>query len=351
MSFMSSIRTRYLAWSRSTPLPDLPDAPLPVFQQWHAFDKISCEWASLEPASLDARCRSQIPVQSSQTPNLQLLTWNTDAFTEHNEARMEGILSKLQQMCVGDGNGPDIVFFQEVSRRAFVHLLQNTWVREHWVSSEADETNWKEVPFATVTLLSRARFGVSADLRGNATESALFSPGPLWRVKFPSRFRRDALCCDIFCAQIRLRLINVHLDSLDMQPNQRPRQVAITGGLLRAAGVGRGLIAGDWNPVSKEDATLVQENGLIDAWEQLNPGEDGFTWGLDGKGAPFPPGRLDKVVMQGLDPVAIEVVHPEILSTATDSKGESMTGEGEEGVPWSDHSGLLCSFTFSDATK
>lgn len=336
MSLVSSIRTRYLAWSQSTPLSNLPDIPLPVFQRWHAYDTSARQWAPVEPSQ-----SLSTPLQTSLPPTLQLLTWNIDAFADEHESRIDGVLFKIRHL-LDSHRGPDVVFFQEVSKKALAHLLQNTWVRENWLSSEADEANWAGVPFATMTLLSRARFGLPSN--------PSFLPGPLWRVKYPSRYGRDALCCDIFWNSItRLRLINVHLDSLDIQPNKRPRQVAIAADLLRTAGVDRGLIAGDWNPVSKEDATLVQENGLVDAWERLHPGDDGFTWGLDGKGAPFPPGRLDKVAMVGLEPVDIRIINPETLSAAT-GPGEEVATGSVPGVEWSDHSGLLCSFGLGAAT-
>lgn len=351
----------------------MPDAPLPVYQRWHAFDTSASQWAPVEPGPRSPRSprspqnpqnpqNPQSPQQdTSQPPTLRLLTWNTDGFGDEPEARMAGILSKLQQLRQQDGGitSPDVVFLQEVSSRALLHLLQHAWVREHWFSSEADQTNWAGgVPFATMTLLSRARFQVpSSRPSSHGAENPSFSLGPLWRVKYQSRYGRDALCCDILCGTgtARIRLINVHLDSLDIQPNYRPRQVAIAASLLRAAGVGRGLIAGDWNPVSPEDATLVQENSLVDAWERLHPGEDGCTWGLEGKGAPFPPGRLDKVAMLGLEPVDITLIHPEITMppettpTVTDSGGERVAGRGKA-VEWSDHSGLLCTFGLGAAT-
>lgn len=348
MSFISSVRTRYLAWSNSTPLPDLPDTPTPVFQRWHAFDKTVCKWVPLQTANVDARAFSR---------PLRLVTWNVDAFGDSPESRMEGILSKLQLMLV-NGSGPDIVFFQEVSLKALAHLLQSPWFREHWVSSEADETNWAEGPFATMTLLSRPSFCGHPDNPENTPESTSSSTTdsgswicPVWRVKYRSRFKRDALCCDIFWGkETRIRLVNVHLDSLPIQPNQRPRQVAIAASLLRTAGVGRGVIAGDWNPVSQEDTSLVQQNRLVDAWERLRPGEDGFTWGLDGNAEPFPPGRLDKVAVLGLKPLDIQVIQPGTSSAAPDSGKETMAGNGRDGVPWSDHSGLFCTLVIHDTT-
>lgn len=243
MSFISYVHTRYLAWSNSTPLPDLPDTAPPVFQRWHAFDKTVCKWVPVQTAHVDAQALSR---------PLRLVTWNVDAFGDSPDSRMDGILSKLQWMLT-NGSGPDIVFFQEVSRKALTHLLQSAWFREHWVSSEVDETNWAEVSFATMTLLSRSSFCGLPGNPENTPESTSSSPAdsgsgicPVWRVKYPSRFKRDALCCDVFWGkETRIRLVNVHLDSLPIQPNQRPRQVAIAASLLRTAGVGCGVIAGD----------------------------------------------------------------------------------------------------------
>lgn len=344
MSLISSIRNHYLSWSHSTPLPDLPGTAPTVFQHWHVFNTTTSKWEIVQPDL------SQTSTPTPQEPNLRLLTWNIDAFGEKPESRLEAILFKVRQM-LKDGNGPDIIFLQEVSKKALSHLLQEDWVREDWISSEADETNWSGVQFATMTLLSRPRFTpISNPSPGTTPNSAWgFSLGPVWRVKYPSRFQRDALCCDVLWDRTtRIRLVNVHLDSLPIQPNLRPQQVSIGADLLRAAGGGggggRGLIAGDWNPVAEGDADLVRENGLVDAWEQLCPGEDGFTWGLDGKGEPFPPGRLDKVAVLGLRVKDVEVVHPGILDTGTDC-------ESDTGVPWSDHSGLICSFTQVDTTS
>ncbi|KAG8164893.1 hypothetical protein KVR01_005168 [Diaporthe batatas] len=363
MSLISSIRNRYLSWSHSTPLPDLPATVPPVFQDWHAFNETTSNWELVQPDL--GHTSTPIP----QEPNLRLLTWNIDAFGEEPGARMGAILSRIRQMQTGDNdnniNGPDIIFLQEVSRPALAHLLQDPWAREAWISSDADETSWAGgAHFATMTLLSRPRFlpggpGGSQPEKpspGTTPDSAWgFSLGPVWRVRYPSRFGRDALCCDlVWDRTARVRLVNVHLDSLPIQPNLRPRQVGIAADLVRAAaaaaatagggGGGRGLVAGDWNPVTEGDAHLARDNGLVDAWEHLRPGEDGFTWGLDGKGEPFPPGRLDKVAVLGLRVTDIEVVHPGTLQAAAHS-------EGDAGVPWSDHSGLICSFTHIDAAS
>lgn len=358
MSFVSSIRTRYLAWSHATPLPNLSDAMWPVFQQWHVFDKSTSRWATVvHSAPSSAEGPEKTPREISSTPNLRLLTWNIDAFGDRQESRLEGILFKLQQM-LADGNGPNVIFFQEVSRKALAYLLQHAWIRENWILSEADETSWADVPFATMTLLSRSQFGdiisepelaSSRSTADSTYNEPYYSLGPVWRIKYPSRFNRDALCCDILWNRtVRIRLVNIHLDSLPIQPNLRPRQIAIAASLVRTAGLDYGAIAGDWNPVTEDDKSLVQQNELVDAWDYLHPGGgyDGFTWGLDGR-APFPPGRLDKIAVLGLKPVDIQIIHPGELAPVVDSGEESTVGNGREAVPWSDHSGLVCSLSVS----
>ncbi|KAL1877982.1 hypothetical protein Daus18300_002336 [Diaporthe australafricana] len=349
---ITSIRTRCLAWYQSTPLPILPDAP-PTFQAWHTFDESIGKWTRLQTSSPPQQREQIFDTQSSEAtseptslPTLTLATWNVDAFGESHEARMEGIVSKLRDL----QHPPDIIFLQEVSPKALTCILNNTWIRQGWMLSDIDDTSWAGVQFATLTLLSRGRFNGTPDPSTSA-DSSLFSAGPIWRVNYPSRFKRDALCCDVFHHNARIRLVNVHLDSLPIQPNQRPRQVEIAAQLIRQAGVDYGLVAGDFNPVSAEDVTVISDNGLVDAWEATHPGEDGFTWGLAGSGAPFPPGRFDKVAVVGLRPKWVEVIPAGLTSTA-EELGEigAPQGEGKRGpdtredsgqIPWSDHSGVL----------
>lgn len=183
----------------------------------------------------------------------------------------------------------------------------------------------------------------------------------VWRVKYPSRFGRDALCCDILLPPTsssslgtgptretetepsRIRLINVHLNSLPVNPSLRLRQHTISASYLRAAG--HGVMTGDFNPVLPEDETLIGDNHLVDAWNELYPNKDGFTWGVNGD-APFPPGRLDKVATLGLKSCGMKVVQP---SECTEKIRMGQNGEQEQDyeeftVPWSDHSGLVYEF-------
>jgi tyrosyl-DNA phosphodiesterase 2 len=137
------------------------------------------------------------------------------------------------------------------------------------------------------------------------------SLGAIWRIALPSRFERDALCCDLLvnpssrCAT-RIRLANVHLDSLPIHPSRRPQQLSIIASYLDVAG--RGVVVGDFNPVLPEDDAIISSNRLVDAWSLLYPTDPGFTWGIDGNG-PFQPNRLDKVALYNLTPQRMRVLH------------------------------------------
>ncbi|KAJ0122019.1 hypothetical protein J7T55_002530 [Diaporthe amygdali] len=261
MSFISSLRTLYLAWSQSTPLPILLDASA-TFQSWHTFNEDNGKWTRLYVQAPEQQNDPSLGTQPGKSTSreplprtLTLATWNVDAFGKHHEARMDGILSALQS----HNQVPDVVFFQEASHKALIYLLSNARVREGWILSEADDTNWAGVQFATLTMLSRARFRsfTSPGMLASALCNP-FSAGPVWRVKYPTRFKRDALCCDVFYQNTRIRLVNVYLDSLPVQPNQRPRQVEIAASLIKHAGVGCGLVAEISIPYQKKTRRWCQ---------------------------------------------------------------------------------------------
>ncbi|KAK4151443.1 hypothetical protein C8A00DRAFT_17134 [Chaetomidium leptoderma] len=334
MAFISRFRTQILSWWQDTPLPAGTTA---TFQSWHEFDEVNNRWCAAETArettaSADDRDRQE--EKATDSPSYHLVTWNVDYSSPLPGQRLSAILSHTLSL----SPAVDIIFLQELSREAFLVLLDEPDVRRGWFLSDA---NGGVLPagqsFTTITLLSKARFQSP--------------PGPVWRVKYPSRFQRDALCCDVFVpsaavpdrrgavARARLRLVNVHLDSLPIQPSLWPQQVSTVAALLRSAG--RGVVAGDFNPVLPADDTLVRDNGLADAWVELRSGDDpGFTWGVDGK-EPFPPTRMDKVAVVGLRVQDVEILSPGHIQCRTDRVGEL---DGDEMVAWSDHSGLKCSF-------
>lgn len=325
MAFISHLRTQIQSWWRNTSLP--PDVAA-TFQSWHEFDEAGNQWHAVEKTAASPYGRLGT---TDHPQSYNIVSWNVDYSSPFPEQRLSALLSRAFAL----SPAVDILFLQELSAKAFLRLLDEPEIRQGWFLSDADGALPAGQAFTTITLLSRARFHSP-------------NPGPVWRVKYPSRFQRDALCCDIFIPLgtespgVRVRLVNVHLDSLPIQPSFRPQQVSIIAALLRSAA--RGVVAGDFNPVLPTDGGLVEENGLMDAWVELHPDDPGFTWGVDGK-EPFPPNRMDKVAMVGLTVEDVEVLSPGYISAAPGRPGDN---GGDEMVPCSDHSGLRCSFRLDD---
>jgi tyrosyl-DNA phosphodiesterase 2 len=220
------------------------------------------------------------------------------------------------------------------------------------VTDAEDETSFEDVPFATMALLSSARFVSDLGLQeGNVDEGERergerFMVGGVSRVTLPSNYGRDALSVDIIpqtAPGAVFRLINVHLDSLRDTLRYRTQQMEILANVLREPGCRGGIIAGDFNAISPEDDGLVDRNGMVDAWVALHGNADpgGATWGVgverrDGLG----PGRLDKVAMLGLKAMEMEVLRPGFIEVPR-------PGGAPLEIPWSDHCGLRCTLAIS----
>ncbi|KAK4860882.1 hypothetical protein LT330_004613 [Penicillium expansum] len=343
MNIYAHVKTSIMAWKNDTPLPtDVPADP--KFQSWYQFDPTSQQW---DPVSANENAEPARTDDSSS--DLVLLTWNIDALSKRTQERVTEILTFITQL---DSN-VDIIFLQEVSQRALRLILSHERIRTSWFSSEHENSPYRH-PFTTMTLVSKTRFGSR-----HSSGTSRFTLGPVWRVAFPSHFQRDVLFCDLFvpsstdaASATRVRLANVHLDSLPLKPSYRPQQLSIVSSFLRSAG--RGLVAGDFNPVMDEDAVLVETNGFTDAWMALRPEEPGYTWGADGKQR-FPPNRMDKVALLGLKARGIEILEAqrvEGLRGQQDTPTDMNIPESQQTEPtimlWSDHHALLCSFSLEE---
>ncbi|KAG8983091.1 hypothetical protein FRB90_006312 [Tulasnella sp. 427] len=290
-----------------------------------AFDDAARRWTAI---SLRQHTAS-IPKPSPRAANrrtvgerLSLTSWNVHASPFQRVERSQLILDRILGSKLSD-----IIFLQEVA--------------------SDDDAAFKGVPFATMTLLSNERFATpllaekkdGGDAKGEeeeeGTRDARMMLHSAFRMTLPSRYERDALCVNFHDPATPgnvVRLLNVHLDSLDAY-FRRAFQVNLLNGVLREGGCSGGVIAGDFNAIERDDRTLVEKHALVDAWVKLHgqtTGRDGATWGvgveLDNG---LKPGRLDKVAMLGLEPVDIEVLQP---------------GRIDDGTPWSDHCGLRCTF-------
>ncbi|EUC50568.1 hypothetical protein COCMIDRAFT_32089 [Bipolaris oryzae ATCC 44560] len=286
---LSQIRTNIQSWWQQTPLPT-NTAP-PSFQKWHIFDQD--QWISFVSDG-----NSQPDIKHQLAGSFRLVTWNVNADALSPKSRISALLEVIKTT-----GAVNVIFLQEVSKDALTALLEEPWIQKIAPSGEP----------------------------------------PL-----PSRFGRDALCCDLILnssskhipdkSPLQIRLINVHLDSLPINPSLRPHQLSICTSYLSTAG--RGIIGGDFNPVLPEDDGLVYANYLIDAWECIHPNDAGHTWGVYGEHV-FPPNRFDKVTLFNLTPSAMGILR----TSEVESHGEKMSAGGTklaEKVQFSDHFGVWC---------
>jgi tyrosyl-DNA phosphodiesterase 2 len=297
------------------------------------FNHVTHRWAAnpLRDPHDPITQRPSHPADATGKQSLSLTPWDIQASRSGPAARSRLILDHILK-------GPkfsDIIHLQEVTSSARQSLLDDPRVRSGFLTTDAeDDTSFKGLPFATMTLLSSKRFGSPLlDEEGDGGGKLMLDS--VFRTEMHSRYRRDALCVDIATPAASgavFRLLNVHLDSLDSH-FRRVLQMWALADLLREPRCRGGIIAGDFNAIYPEDHRLVDKHQLLDAWVALHgsTGQDGATWGVgveleDGLKA----GRLDKVVMLGLKPDEIEVLQPGLIGP---------------GRPWSDHCGLRCTFT------
>lgn len=284
---------------------------------------------------------AQLNEDKNTQRNLILLTWNVDGPSPAPVPRISALLSHI----LARTPAVDIIFLQEVTWAALTYVIRQPRIRDGWFASHVDRDWWEGSQYKSLTLLSRKRFGYPWDRLEKPTI------GKVWRVRYHSLFGREALCCDVFIpssspasaaatretTEKRIRLVNVHLDSRRTQASRR-QQLCVVASSLRS--VGRGVIPGDFNAFQPEDETLIEDFGLKDAWTEIHPGEPGYTWGIDGKQR-YPAARVDKVAMLRLTAKDIEVMHPGVVTTSP-AKGEE--DQKEQTLPWSDHSGVVCTF-------
>ncbi|XP_014562755.1 hypothetical protein COCVIDRAFT_83428 [Bipolaris victoriae FI3] len=275
---------------------------------------------------------SQSSIKHKWVGSLRLVTWNVNADAPFPKSRISALLEVIKTT-----GATNVIFLQEVSKDALAALLGEPWIQQKWYISDIDASAFGTQKFISVTLVSKVWV---------ATEGILL--GAIWRISLPSRFGRDALCCDMIFnsstdktsgkGPTRIRLINVHLDSLPINPSLRPHQLSICASYLSTAG--RGIIAGDFNPVLPEDGDLVRTNDLTDAWACLHPNNAGHTWGVYGEHV-FPPNRFDKVALFNLTPSAMGILRTsevEIYDMTMPFGGPELA----EKVHFSDHFGVWC---------
>ena len=198
-----------------------------------------------------------------------LVSWNIDAFSSRPVARAKLILDRILQV----PKYPDVIFLQEAMSDVRDALLDDGRVRAALLVTDAeDQTSFEGVPFATMTLLFRARFasGPESQKEGDGIErGGKFMLGCVSRATLPSKYGRDGLYVDIIPPTAPpgtvFRLVNVHLDSLGDTQSFRAQQIKMLADILREPGCSGGIIAGDSNAISPEDDGFVDKSDLVDA--------------------------------------------------------------------------------------
>jgi tyrosyl-DNA phosphodiesterase 2 len=299
-----------------------------------SFNHVTHRWAAIplrDPHDPISQRPSSRPADPIGKQSLSVTSWNIQASLPESAARSKLVLDHILKA----PKFSDIIHLQEVTSNARQSLLDDPRVRSGFLTTGAeDDKPFKGRPFVTMTLLSSKRFG-SPLLDEEGEGGRKLKLDSVFRMELPSRYKRDALCVNIAAPAASgavLRLLNVHLESLDSH-FRRFLQMRALAGLLREPGCRGGIIAGDFNAIFPEDHPLVDEHELLDAWVALHgsTGPDGATWGV---GVELEGGRkakrLDKVVMLGAKPDEIEVLQPGLVRAHR---------------PWSDHCGLRCTFT------
>ncbi|EAU85392.2 hypothetical protein CC1G_07086 [Coprinopsis cinerea okayama7 len=225
---------------------------------------------------------------------LRIITWNVDFTTPDAKTRLKTALRHIEREVLSCKEGdlpfdPCCILLQEVHRDVFCVLLEDEWVRRHFIIAPGSPDKWPEgTAYGNVTLVSRVL---------TVVRSEILHYGKTY-------MGRTALAVYILLSEpepsaeiVTICVVNTHLESLSDGFAYRSAQMELAGMFLQQAEVRGGVVAGDMNAISPEDHTLHMGAGLKDAWRKGNEDEGGFTWGYqEHNPTQYPPGRLDKIL-------------------------------------------------------
>lgn len=229
--------------------------------------------------------------QLDHPSSIQIVTWNVNHKAPNPKERMFVALRHLETYVFKCGMGQEpvacCIMLQEVHRDALKHLLDDPWIRRHFVVTPITAEKWRD-GYGNVTLVARTivvvfagtlNFGYSHTARGAIVVDL--------KVSTPKADEPQDMV---------LRMINTHLEPGALGIRMRRVQLGVLGSLLRQKEQVRGgVVVGGMNAVSPEDSSLPASHRLTDAWTFPNKTPSGFTWGLQDSGD-LPAARLDKVL-------------------------------------------------------
>ena len=309
--------------------PVIPDTLVKVRPYRYRTSKNGWKHALTSGMETDPALEDEMDERKPPCTQVRIITWNVDMVTPHHEERITAALRHIAQdvlLCKNLDVVPEpcCILLQEVHKNVMPYLLKNEWLRRWFVVAPYTPDKWPEdAHYGAVTLVSRSI---------NIAECHILHFG------LSSMFR-TALCVKIKLnhpgsgEKSVVAIVNTHLESLPDGSRARPRQLEMCSRFLRLRGVHGGIVAGDMNAISEEDATIGKDVGLRDAWRKGNM-DAGKTWGYQGQNdGGYPPNRLDKIFY--LPGMGYKVDEPKRIGVGVKVR------DGTDEARWvSDHYGL-----------
>lgn len=321
------------------------DEPWP--QSYYSWDTEMELWQPIKPSSAASPTKDEAP--SSDITTIALYSWNIDFMLPFAEARMSAALAHLEELTNGLPTSTAVAInLQECTPSDLITISQKQWVRDRFHITDLDSSAWASGLYGTTMLLDR-RLGVASCFRVHYSATQM---------------ERDALFVDVTVPAAAgtpktVRLGNSHLESLALDPPQRPAQVRTAAPHLHAGGLAGAVIAGDFNAIQPFDAALHSDNGLRDAYLELGGqegGENGFTWGQQALPAlreRFGFSRMDKayfcgsgIKLQGFERFGADVE----VDKGSKRQKDGLLALGFEKAWVTDHLGIKATFSLVNDT-
>ena len=251
-----------------------------------AFDHASHRWAAIplcDPHDpITQRPSSSRPADTHAVGKqmLSLISWNIQASRSKPVARSELILDHIFE----EPKFPDIILLQEVASSVRESLLSDSRVRSSFLTTDAvDDTSFKGVPFATMTLLSSKRFvspllAKEEECEDEGEGGSKIVLDSVFRMELPSRYQRDALCVNIAAPP---RLAQYYVSSTSTStPSTRSSGVRFRCTYWLASCASPDAAAASSQATSTQSTQTIIHSSTITSWWMLGSHCTGARRGL-----------------------------------------------------------------------
>ena len=197
--------------------------------------------------------------------NVRIITWNISFDAVGPMQRLDAALHHIRVDVLrcrkGETPEPCCILLQELRTEAFPRLLEDPWVRDHFVVAPISRDKWPaDAPYGNVTLVSRSvpivdcavvHFGSSVYQRTAIVVDI--------RLRDPS-YEPDGESSPT-CV---LRIINTHLESMPKGILARRNQLQLLSKMLFIGGKWRGgIIAGDMNAIGPNEHEYPDRKSVV----------------------------------------------------------------------------------------